>query len=450
MQAGSRLPRWHEMRGETNMRRFDSYVPRGLLQRLATIPDEPVVTLDGTVVFVDISGFTRLSERLARKGREGAEHLVDAIGSCFSVLLAEAYANGGSLLKFGGDALLIWFDGEDHPQRACASAVAMRQTLRRIRRIDAGGGAVVLRMSVGVHTGSYQMFLVGSSHREFLIAGPAATTVVKMEAAASAGQILLSQPTARLMPERCVGAACGPGFLLARSPSPRAWMGEPKFALPPDETVAAFLSTALRAHLLSEPAAPEHRTVTISFLQFSSLDQLIVRHGAASAAEALDRLVQIAQAAADRYEVCFLGSDIAADGGKLLFSAGAPRAVGDDEERMLLAMREIIDSAPPLPTRIGINRGSAFAGEVGPPYRRTYTVMGDVVNLAARLTAKAPWGAVYVTGGLLSRSRTKFATTAVPPFMVKGKLRPIDALTPHPSGGRVQQGRAFEQPAKAR
>src|SRR6516225_6577189 len=136
------------MQGQTHNRRFDRYVPRVLLRRLVTAPETPVLTLDGTVVFVDISGFTRLSERLARKGREGAEHLVDAIGSCFSALLAEAYANGGSLLKFGGDALLIWFDGEDHPRRACASAVAMRHTLRRIRRIDAGGGAVVLRMSV--------------------------------------------------------------------------------------------------------------------------------------------------------------------------------------------------------------------------------------------------------------------------------------------------------------
>jgi class 3 adenylate cyclase/tetratricopeptide (TPR) repeat protein len=416
------------MRGQTQNRRFDRYVPRVLLRRLLTAPDEAVLTLEGTIVFVDISGFTRLSERLARKGREGAEYLADTIGSCFSELLAAAYMNGGSLLKFGGDALLIWFDGDEHALRACASAVAMRRTLRQIGRIRAGGGAIVLRMSVGVHTGSYDMFLVGSSHRELLIAGPAASEVVEMEAAASAGQILVSEPTAMLLPERCLGATCGPGVLLARSPSPREWMDESTVALPPDETVAGCLSTAVRAHLTSEPAAPEHRTATVSFLQFSDVDRLILGQGAAAAAEALDALVRLAQDAADRYDVCFLGSDIAAGGGKLLFSAGAPRAAGDDEERMLLAMRQVIDSAPPLPVRIGVNRGSTFTGEVGPAYRRTYTVMGDVVNLAARLMAKAPWGTVYATDGVLRCSRTKFAATAVPPFMVKGKLRPVDAL----------------------
>ena len=416
------------MQGQTHNRRFDRYVPRVLLRRLVTAPETPVLTLDGTVVFIDISGFTRLSERLARTGREGAEHLADTIGSCLSELLATAYVNGGSLLKFGGDALLIWFDGDEHPLRACASAVAMRRTLRQIGRIRVGGRAIVLRMSVGVHTGSYEMFVVGSSHREFLIAGPAVSRVVEMEAAATTGQILVSEPTASLLPERCTGAAPGPGVLLTRSPSPREWIDEPAVALPPDEVVARCLSTSVRAHLLSEPAAPEHRTATISFVQYGGLDRLILRRGAPAAADALDALVRVAQDAADRYEICLLGSDIAADGGKLLFSAGAPRAAGDDEERMLLAMRQLLDSAPPLPVRIGVNRGSAFTGEIGPAFRRTYTVMGDVVNLAARLMAKAPWGAIYATDGVLRCSRTKFATTVVPPFMVKGKLHPVDAL----------------------
>ena len=56
---------------------------------------------DGTAAFVDISGFTKLSERLARKGREGAEQITEAIGGSFESILEVAYDNGGSLLKFG-------------------------------------------------------------------------------------------------------------------------------------------------------------------------------------------------------------------------------------------------------------------------------------------------------------------------------------------------------------
>jgi class 3 adenylate cyclase/tetratricopeptide (TPR) repeat protein len=385
------------------------------------------LSLDGTVVFIDLSGFTRLSERLARKGREGAEHLTDTINSCFTVLLIEAYENGGSLLKFGGDALLLWFEGEGHVARGCAAAAGMRRTLRRIGRISEGGSEVVLRMSAGVHSGSYDMFLVGGSHREYLIAGPAASMVVEMEAAARAGQIVLSRKTAELVPGAWLGADAGPGVLLARAPSELAW--DPDVPeLPSDDAVLGCLSTAVRAHLLSAPAPGEHRVATVAFLQYGDLDQLILRRGATAAADALDDLVRIAQEAADRYAICFLSSDIAADGGKLLFSAGAPRVVGDDEERMLLAMRQILDAEPSLPIRIGVNRGYTFTGEVGPSYRRTYVLMGDVVNLAARLSAKARWGTILTTEGVLRRSRTRFATTHVPPFMVKGKSRPVDAF----------------------
>ena len=72
--------------------RLNRYVPRALLEHLVETPEMTVRSEDGTMVFVDISGFTKLSERLARAGREGAEHLVDTISACFSTLLAEAYA----------------------------------------------------------------------------------------------------------------------------------------------------------------------------------------------------------------------------------------------------------------------------------------------------------------------------------------------------------------------
>ena len=403
------------------------YVPRMLLGRLAEFDDSLAKRLEGTVVFADVSGFTRLSERLARKGREGAEHLVDAINACFSALLADAYTHGGSLLKFGGDAMLLWFDGDEHALRACASAAAMRRTLRDVGRIRAGASDVVLRMSVGVHSGTYSMFLVGGSHRELLIGGEATTTVVEMEALASAGQILVSQETAERLPRACLGAALGPGVLLARAPTAPEWAPREGSSQPDDEAVAACLPTIVRAHLLGGHAAPEHRTASIAFLQFRGLDELIARDGAERAGRALDELVRLVQDAGERYEVCFLDSDISANGGKIRLSAGAPRVVGDDEERMLLALRAIVEADPPLPVQIGVNRGPVFTGEVGPSYRRWYAVMGDTVNLAARVMGKAPAGHIYSTSGILQQVEGRFKQTALEPFSVKGKARPVQA-----------------------
>src|SRR5215207_2944815 len=104
---------------------------------------------------------------------------------------------------------------------------------------------------------------------------------------------------------------------------------------------------------------------------------------------------------------------------------------------MLLCLRRIVEAGPPVPLRIGATRGPLFAGDIGPHYRRTYTVMGDVVNLAARLMAKAPPGELYTTPEVLERSSTRFETSTPEPFAVKGKALPVQAV----SVGSVVRGR---------
>src|SRR5438270_5489226 len=109
--------------------RVRPYVPRTFQQHLVDAPESRSWVSEGSAVFVDISGFTQLSEQLARKGREGAEQITDVISGSFEAILAVAYQNDGSLLKFGGDALLLWFRGDDHAERACRATMQMRQVL---------------------------------------------------------------------------------------------------------------------------------------------------------------------------------------------------------------------------------------------------------------------------------------------------------------------------------
>ena len=102
------------------------FVPRLLLR----VQDRTVWQATGTVVFADISGFTRLSEQLAELGRAGAEELTRILNATFDALLAVARSEGGDLVKFGGDALFLFFDGDLHAERGgCGD----RQVLPRRR-----------------------------------------------------------------------------------------------------------------------------------------------------------------------------------------------------------------------------------------------------------------------------------------------------------------------------
>jgi class 3 adenylate cyclase/tetratricopeptide (TPR) repeat protein len=428
-------------------RHLDPYVPNILLRHLAETPDASTRTLDATLLFADISGFTKLSERLARRGREGAEELVDALGTAFGGLLAVAYGNDGSLLKFGGDALLLLFDGDDHLERACRSAFGMRRMLRDVGELVTSAGKVTLRMSQGLHSDELHLFLVGGSHRELLVAGPGATAVAAMEKAARAGEIVVSPETAAKLPRVWLGRGRGPGRLLTSAPKGRELGPRTLARLPPPDAVAGCLSTEVRAHVAAGQQPPEHRHVTTAFVRFQGTDALLAREGVAACAAALDELVRDVQAAADEFQVCFLQSDVDADGGKLTLTAGAPRMVGDDEERMLLAVSRIAERERRLPIRIGVNRGSVFCGDVGAPYRRCYTVMGDAVNLAARVMAQAPAGAVYATPGVIERSATRFELRALEPFAVKGKLKPVEAWSVGAAvGSRASHGVAVRFP----
>ena len=404
------------------------YFPRLAIEWLRTTPELSHQELEGTIAFVDISGFTKLSERLARLGKSGAEELTATIDTCFVTLLDLAVARGGRLLKFGGDALLVYFSGEAHEARACLSAMEMRRALRVVGRLTVLGQRISLRMSVGVHSGLFNFFLVGESHREFVVTGPGASAVVEMEGTADAGEIVISPATAAALRPSVVGPAKGPGFLLRRPPSVAA---PPVFVFEPVDDALDLrrgIPLGLRAALITR-TEPEHRRVTIAFIHYDGTDELITEEGPEEAARQLDVLVTHAQGAADRQGVTFLATDADKDGGKIILTAGAPSSSGDDEQRMLLAVREIMDADNPLPIRIGVNQGSVFVGEVGPHYRRTFTVMGDAVNLAARLMAKAAPGEIYTTPDLLARSQTGFAVTELEPFLVKGKAKPVRAVS---------------------
>lgn len=398
--------------------------------------------IEGTLVFADVSGFTALSELLARKGKVGAEQMVDILNLIFGDLLGVAASWGGQMLKFGGDALLLFFTGDDHAMRAASAAHWMQRRIGIVGRVNTGSGRLQLRMSVGMNSGVFDVFRVGGSHIELVITGPATTVTVAMEAAADATDVLLSRITASQVPEHCLGAEKAGGRLLTRAPR-RVPPSDPTL-VGDDVDGAPFIAPLLRPYVEWGGSEPEHRQVTIAFLHILGVDQLLATDDPHNVAARLDRAMRHVQQVLENHRVVFLATDVASDGTKVMASAGAPFTTGNDEERVLRALHEIVTADVGLPMRAGVNRGRVFTGDVGPAFRRTYTTIGDPTNTAARVMGQAEPGQLLTLSSVLERSTTVFEVEELAPFAAKGKSEPlVPFLVGRPAGRRSSTRRAI-------
>ncbi|HEY9495398.1 MAG TPA: adenylate/guanylate cyclase domain-containing protein, partial [Intrasporangium sp.] len=159
------------------------YVPVLAAEWLADDPTIRHRRVSGSMAFVDISGFTSLTERLTRMGKVGSEELSDILDSTFTALLEEARREDADLVKWGGDAVLLLFRGEGHAVRAVRATAAMRRALYSVGRTGSSAGKVTLRMSTGIHSGAFDFFLVGDPevHLELIVSGPAASRTAELE-----------------------------------------------------------------------------------------------------------------------------------------------------------------------------------------------------------------------------------------------------------------------------
>ncbi len=404
------------------------YVPRLIEEHHRSGSPDRLLFATGTLVSADISGFTALSERLAELGHEGAEQLTDLLNRCFTEMIEACERRGGDIVKFGGDALLVLFAGQDHARDA---AIAMSQmyaivsrtwTTDSVRRVELG-------ISQGAHSGTIGFSLADAGHLELLVGGPAVSSTVTCEGDAARGEILVSASTAALLPEDWLGDGNlkGARRLLHRRVQ-RAASNHERRELPSRgaDGLDRYLPAVLAEQLVAGVPG-EHRQVVVAFVNLIGTDDLFERDGGQAVHEACEQFARNVHRVVERHAVHLLASDAYVNGTKVILTAGAPLSTDADDDHMLLALHDLFQLDSGLPMRAGINRGHVFVGDLGGPTRRTFTVMGDAVNLAARLMQRAQPGQIVVADAVLERARTVFDVTHLEPFTVKGKSKPIGA-----------------------
>jgi class 3 adenylate cyclase len=423
---------------EQDIETFVGYVPMDRRQALAhgaTLGDRA----SGAVLFADISGFTPLTSALYRElgPQRGAEELDHILNHIFDPLIGRIHQYRGSVISFSGDAITCWFDGDDGLW-ATACALDMQDVMANMGSIELpGGGSLPLDIKASVAAGIVRRLIAGDEAIQIIdtLAGELIEHVVAGEKVAASGEVIVSEDIARNVGKRLLVAGqrtVDPGLAfslvsgLALPVEGRPWLNLPVNGLTQDSLQPWLLPPVYdRLHTGHGQFLAELRNSVALFLHFDGLDYDSDPH----VGEKLDNFIRRVQDILAYYGGSLLNLTIGDKGSYLLCSFGAPVAHEDDARRAASAALDLLALPGELEdiddVRIGISQGIMFSGAYGGANRRTYGILGEETNIAARLMGQAETGQALVTDRIAQATNQSHSFQALPPVSVKGIAEPI-------------------------
>ena len=143
-------------------------------------------TVDATVAFIDICGFTKISEK------ETPDKVVKLLNSYFDVMVKEIIAQGGFVDKFIGDAVMAVFRGEYHLDRAVDACLAVRKKIQEQPETESYQPSV----SIGINSGEMISGNIGSAtlkRLDYTVIGDTVNTAQRLQSAAKENQVIISE-----------------------------------------------------------------------------------------------------------------------------------------------------------------------------------------------------------------------------------------------------------------
>lgn len=415
-----------------------SYLPRILVQAdYKSLKNGKKVS--GAILLADISGFTAFSEKLKGLGRKGSEEITRIVNSYFSPFLGIIFKYGGDLINFSGDALNVLFtDDKNLPakeERAIAASWDMQQIIQNFGEIHTSVGVFKLGLHIGLHCGDFYVAELGEGTMGSKLAmlGKVFNEVYEITDDAEAGEIIISNTFLKTVKKFVTIAAKKTERNVLKNF--KKISGDIK--LTPIKESPQDLSQLCQnlnylIHYLPRGVMEkikvdsefsgiigEHRKSAILFLNIWGLNiekdlKVINRLGS---------YYQDVQKIVNRYDGTISKIDFCTNGERLMIIFGAPIAHEDDERRSVNTALEILSLSRQykIPMRIGINSGYIYAGDVGSSRRREYTVMGDEVNLAARLMEYSQENEIIISETVRSKIRGEYELSPLKSISIKGK-----------------------------
>lgn len=308
--------------------------------------------LKAITLFMDISGFTAMTQAFMRHGKEGAEELAQVINTIFEPIILAIYKHGGFVTGFAGDALTVIFPAFDEQAAlaACATSLNIQSIVSTLKNYHTPFGSFELAIKQGLSAGLIEWGIIGpSEHKTHFFRGNAIDRCAEAEQQAAAGGIILDKAIRSLLPIEPVDLVINNGRftqlkqIVSNLNLPKT---TPQFPSLSEE----FCHQFFQQDVWQYSGKGEFRLASIIFLAFQS------DLSKTSLAQLVTQVIQ----ECDQFGGHFSEVDFGDKGGLVLIYFGAPKAHENNLERALsytLALSKKLNELK-LSYRVGITYGA--------------------------------------------------------------------------------------------
>ncbi len=397
------------------------YVPFRIAKFIGQSPccifDQKITPLTGTCAYLDIVGFTHIVSEYVNNKRDVGE-LSDIFSSYYSVIIESLREFSGSVYQFAGDSLLIGFDlleDETLAENFRRSFAAMYRTWElsiNYNEVLESANGFALNPKIGLGVGPYTQLLLGDLTRFVtpIYSGVAVRDAVSAEKNCNGQQFLITDEAYKLAEEIGMGhmfARQNPGFYQMTSvdedfvqnvPRPDyvdlyEYFEDPRYY----KRLYAFMNPMIREQIKNnyDGFAGDYRDASCVMVRFAGDFSQQEGTPIETCHKNFNAVYELLQDKAIKYGVFCNQPDLSDKGlvFPILFGATSSSSVEDRECAACLFAEEVLQDAKHLDfitsVNAGVASGTVYAGEFGASMRKDFTVVGNIINLAARLMMKA-------------------------------------------------------------
>lgn len=375
-------------------------------------------TFDAGCLFVDISGFTPMTEMLTKFGKDGAETLADILHRLFEPMVRFVYENDGFICNFTGDGFIALFPGRKRSTfyHLLATARNIQTQLSKKSTYDSQFGSFVMGIKIGAAYGKTEWGILRptteNSKHFYYFRGLSIDRAALAEKHATTSAIIIDANIYKVIAHK-IKAKRIDNFYHIQSidedlPAP--------IKVELSEETLKEAEEFVTSELIHRNMQGEFRNVITVFLSLKDITTY----------EHLEVFMQPLFELQKRYGGYLNKIAFGDKGCSILLFWGAPISQENDIDR---AINFVLDlrSAALLPFRAGITYRIMFAGFIGSELRQEYSCYGRGVNLAARMMMTADWGELWTDENITRIAEKRFNLKMLGYFPFKGFAQELPA-----------------------